>query len=221
MSKPLQDDSYNVRLCLEEVPVYAIRMPIVFRMDSGRVKPVIPTGVLNAGATPLVSANGGWRPRAVPFDLRRGPFEVLRTEGRDVVFVYEEKLAPSDYAKVPLFDGNAALHADTDAHLKQLSAWHRSLRSAERSATLLYRAELLSPWPKAAGHYVIASDRLQAVTGAALAKLNANGALRLAYASELSLGMIEARLIAAETARPAMTAPEDMAFIKAMREEFL
>jgi len=221
LSKPAQGASSVVRLCLDEVPIFAIRMPVVFRVASGRAQPVIPVGVLQAGETALVGTGGDWRPRAVPFDLRRGPFEVLRTEGRDVVYVDEEKLVSSAAAKAPLFDGKGALHAETAAHLSQLSAWGRSFRSAERAATLLLQAELLSAWPKGgAGLYVVASDRLGAVAGETLAKLHADGALRLAHASDLSLGMIEARPVAANNARSSTVAPEDTAFLKALREEF-
>ena len=215
------DATSSVRLCLDEIPIFAIRMPVVFRVVAGRAQPVIPVGALQTGETPLLDDTGGWRPRTVPFDLRRGPFEIVRTQDRDAVFVDESELISSASATMPLFDSAGAFHKRARAHLAQLSGWHRSLKLAEVAATLLHRADLLLPWPKGGvGFYVAASDRIKDVAGDTTAMLHAAGALRLAHASELSLGMIEARPVAAENDRSFTKTPQDNDFLKAMREEF-
>lgn len=207
-----------VPLALEEIGLFAIRFPIVFRETQREVEPVIPAGALANGATPLTGPGGEWKARAIPFFLRRGPFELVRAAGETTIFVDENSLGPAATAKHPLFGADCRPEKQTADHLGQLVAWTRGLERAARAGALLRNAHLLEPWRVDGSLRVVDPERLAALSGAVAAKLHAEGALRLAHASELSLGMIEARPTASQPLRTANTLPDDDPFLAALRE---
>lgn len=211
-------DAAVVPLALDEIGVFAIRFPMVFRETQRGAEPVIPVGALASGATPLTGSGGEWRARAIPFFLRRGPFEVVRMGADETVFVDEGRLKPIATAKHPLFGPDGRPEKQTGIHLGQVVAWTRGLARAARAGALLRKAQLLAPWRVDESLRVVNLERLSAVSGPVAAKLHTEGALRLAHASELSLGMIEAWPAASKAPRVVKTLPDDDPFLAALRE---
>jgi hypothetical protein len=208
-----------VALCMDELPGFALRLPLAIQLQRGRARPVVPVRGVRAGGLPLLDEAGTWRARIVPFALRRGPFQAVRTADTETVFVDETALLPPGGAVVPLFDGPGTLAAATRDHLAALAGWQAGLAWAERAAGALHAARLLRPCRGGDDPFLRPDPEAVArLEGGALAQLHRVGALRLAHVIELSQGLVEATPAPGPdpAARPADDAD---AFLRAFREE--
>ena len=207
-----------VALSADELPGFALRLPLAIQLQRGRARPVVPVRGVRAGGLPLLDEAGTWRARIVPFALRRGPFQAVRTADTETVFVDETALVPPGGAVVPLFDGPGTLAAATRDHLAALAGWQAGLARAERAAGALHAARLLRP---ARGDDPVLRpdpEALARLEGDALAQLHRVGALRLAHMIELSQGLVAA--MPAPGPDPAARPADDAdAFLQAFREE--
>ncbi|MXQ08010.1 hypothetical protein GQ651_09150 [Alphaproteobacteria bacterium GH1-50] len=214
------DGTASVPVSMDELPDFAVRFPLAIRMVRGRAAPVVPVGALQGGNTPLLDASGGWRPRIVPFALRQGPFQSVRTGERDAVFVDETVLSAPGGPVVPLFDGKGDLSDATREHLSALAGWQKSMRQAEQAATALFKARLLQPWREGETTlFAPDADALAALGGVRLAQMHETGALRLAHMVELSQALIGAAVPPARPAPAREANAEGDAFLRALREE--
>lgn len=219
VSRSAPGESAAAALAMEELPGFALRFPLAIQLQRGRALPVVPVRGVRAGGMPLLDEAGAWRARIVPFALRRGPFQSVRTGGAETVFVDETALSPPGGAVVPLFDGPGTLSAATRDHLSALAGWQAGLARAERAASALQAARLLRPWNGVDGLLLLPDpEAVAGLKGDALAQLHRVGALRLAHLVDLSQGLVDST--PPPTLEPVTRTPDDAdAFLRAFREE--
>jgi hypothetical protein len=211
-----------VPVCLAEIAILAVRLPIVFRQQGRRIQPGIPVRELQKGQTPVWSDTGDWVPLARPFALQTGPFDIVTTGSTETVFVDEDQLRPAPDAATALFDDTGEMTDATKAHLSHLAGWHKSLKAAERAGYLLAQHGLLERWPHIQSPFLaVKKDAVARVDSDALPVLHEAEALWLAHASLLSLSMVDARPIrrAAPPPHQPPVSEQGDAFLQALREE--
>ncbi|NII11210.1 SapC family protein [Oleiagrimonas sp. C23AA] len=171
--------------------------PIVFQKDAqGRFQPVALFG-LEAGQN-LFLDDSRWDAPYVPLAVQRQPFMIGMSDGQPMVHI------DLDHPRVGASDGQALFleHGGTSQYLDQASsillALHEGLEETPAFVDTLLEHDLLESFVldvelggeqphRLAGFYTIHEERLQALDGAALAKLHAAGHLQPIYMALASL----------------------------------
>lgn len=214
------DGTAAASISMDEVPAFAVRFPLAIKVRGGRALPVVPVSLLSCAGMPILDETGVWRPRIVPFALRRGPFQSVRTGRNGAAFVDETHLLPAGGQVVPLFEGSGGLSAATGNHLSALAGWQAGMKRAERAATALYKARLLVPWRD--DHTTLFApdaDALVGMAGRQLSQMHQADALRLAHMIELSQALIDASPPSPNDKPLAGETGDGDAFLRALREE--
>lgn len=173
-------------LGLAEAPLLAATLPLLFRRVGGRALPFVLVKAAGAPASPLVTPQGRFR-GACPVALSTAPF----LPGPAGLLWLDESspLLTRGSGGVPFF-GPEGLTAPARAAEAALRLWARDRRRAAKAAAALEREGLLCRLQHAAagsGSLMVDAARLALLDGAAVERLQAQGALGLAWAHRVSL----------------------------------
>ncbi len=94
-----------------------------------------------------VTAEGNWAAPYAPAYLRKGPFALLRAEGRDdlVFCISEEGLTSSPEAE-PLFDANGEMTQATKSHFDLVKLFHGASKVTHEAVAALEKAGIIKSW---------------------------------------------------------------------------
>ncbi len=123
-----------------------------------------------------VTPDGNWASAYVPASLRKGPFALLRAEGRDdlVLCISEEGLTSSPDAE-PLFDGEGEMTQATKTHFEIVKLFHGASKATDSAVSALEEAGVIKPWETALndGKQIAKANGLYCIDEKALNSLSA------------------------------------------------
>lgn len=94
-----------------------------------------------------VTAEGHWAAPYVPAFLRKGPFALMRAEGRDdLVFCISEDGLTSSPDAEPLFGAEGEMTQATKMHFEIVKLFHGASKATQEAVTALAKAGVIKPW---------------------------------------------------------------------------
>lgn len=180
-------------IALAELPKLPGEYVIALAGEREAPEPVVLTDI-GLGRNLYVDAQGRWLSHYVPAELRAYPFGMVdNADGKPALGIRSEHLvAAGEEGARPLFDAEGNPSADVAGVSEFLKQRERQRVQTRKAAQLLVELELVVPWPLKVrleagaepevlpGLWRIDHNALAALSGEALARLNAAGVLPLA-----------------------------------------
>jgi hypothetical protein len=185
-------------LGLSEIPKAMMSVPLAFAKHNGQFVPVVMQSFTD-GQNLLVTAGGQWVADYIPLLYRSYPFKLAKnTEGQFVLCIdHDSGLITDTPAGFQFFGEGNSLSAEVTAIASQLMQFEAERTRSMQLCKLLDEQGVIDSWPiqlqegtevrTAEGIYRINEQKLNQITGDALAEIRNLGGLMVCYAQLFSM----------------------------------